>query len=40
MFPMMWSQLPCMNIDVSQVTSQPSPTAVPGGHEPVTSQGW
>ena len=39
MFPMRCSQLPCMNIEVSHVTSQPSPTAVPGGHELTTSQG-
>jgi len=40
MLPPMWSQLPCMNIDVNAVTSQPSPTAVPAGHELSISQGW
>ena len=40
MFPMMCSQLPCMNIEVSQVTSQSWPTAVPGAQELTTSHGW
>ena len=40
MLPMMCNQLPCMNIEVNAVIPQPSPTAVPGGHEETTSQGW
>ena len=39
MFPMMCSQLPCMNIEVSQVTSQLAPVALPAGHELTTSHG-
>ena len=40
MLPSKWAQLPCMNIEVNAVTSQPWPTAVPGGHESMTSHGW
>jgi hypothetical protein len=40
MLPRMWSQLPCMNMAVNEVTSQFSPTEVPGGHESFTSHGW
>ena len=36
MFPAMCSQLACMNIDVTAVTGQSSPTWT---HEPSTSQG-